>query len=129
MVDPNSATVSDGKQPGAPSRAPRETDSGAMRAGADAFRALLDRVRGISDATCDRHGYGEDGRDYVAMVYAIAESFKSNLAGASSKHREGYLRAMAYLLSIDADNYIGADDDWDPLAITERAFARTRTGN
>jgi hypothetical protein len=122
MADPNTFATPESKQSGAHPRKSPPPDARAVRDGADAFRALLDRVRQISDTTCERFGSGQDDRDYVAMVRAIAESFKTNLAGTSAKHREGYLRAMAYLLSIDADNYIAADDDWDPIRITERAF-------
>jgi hypothetical protein len=129
MADPNITTTPNGKPSGAhPTKAPVR-DARAERAGADGFRALLDRVREISDATCERFGHGEDGRNYVAMVGAIVESFKTNLSGTSTNHREGYLRAMAYLLCVDADNYIAADDDWDPLRVTEPAFALARARN
>jgi hypothetical protein len=129
MAYTHTAAKPESNQSGAHSGKPHGTDAHAIRAGADAFCALLDRVREISDATCERFGHGEDGRNYVAMVAAIVESFKANLTGANAKHREGYLRALAYLLCVDADHYIGVDDNWDPLKITERAFALARAGN
>lgn len=94
-------------------------------AGAAALKALLAAVH--ERAECDliasmaaNGGEFEDARDYKAIVGLIETSLHDNLA-AEGPHREGYLRALADVLTTHIDA-AGIDDEWDPIATTARAF-------
>ena len=102
--------------------------SDSLRAGADAFLALICRIReqGDRDVQISLDDPGcPDSRDYREMSQLVAASIAANLNAKSAKRREGYLRAMTDLLSIAADG-CAPGQNWDPLANTNVAFSAPR---
>jgi hypothetical protein len=63
-----------------------------------------------------------DPRDYVAICEIVDASLRANLDQANASHRQGFVRAMAHLITMcDGSCVLGAD--WDPWSATEAAFA------
>ena len=101
--------------------------AGDTHAGAQAFLALMENVRTISNATCTLGEDDSDARDYRSIAALIESSVLKNLdCSVNAKHREGFLRALTDLLTLNADG-CGVGDDWDPIAATARAFTNNST--
>jgi hypothetical protein len=94
--------------------------------GAEAFKAHIGMIGAMAEVDLLAAGddSSEDARNYRSMAVATLASIKANLLQhPSPEHREGYLRALVHLLSLNADG-CGISKDWDPIEETEAAFNR-----
>ena len=58
----------------------------------------------------------------LALLKEFDASLRANLDQANASHRQGFVRAMAHLITMcDGSCVLGAD--WDPWSATEAAFA------
>ena len=92
------------------------------RLGAQEFLALVDRIKKINDATCDRLGESLDGRDYKAISKEIESVFLAHMSEGNGPLRDGFLRAMTYFMSVTADGCTPIAG-WNPLHCTAMAFS------
>src|SRR5687767_11781711 len=87
-----------------------------LHRGAARFLSLLEDVRRQTRADFDALG-GEDAetdpRDYRAMAAIVERSLLSGLQHADPRYREGFLRAVAFYLSITVDG-CSPCEDWSP---------------
>jgi len=97
--------------------------STASMIGAAALKAHIALLGAMAEADLLAAGdVSEDSRDYRAMATATMNSIRANLLDhPSAEHREGYLRALVHLLSLNADG-CGIGSDWDPIGETQPAF-------
>jgi hypothetical protein len=88
---------------------------------ADTSRSFARRAA-VVDTRQDERENSSDPRDYIALVRRVDRTLQRSYCKADSKHREGFLRALADLLSIVADGAVPAIEDWDPIAATDGSY-------
>ncbi|MGN6831093.1 hypothetical protein [Paucibacter sp. M5-1] len=97
-----------------------------VRAGASAFIDMLEAIRARTEADLDAHVEAggsdvEDARNYPAIVSLIHATLQTHVTDAPPLHRQGFLRALADLLSIEVDGG-SRSEGWDPIKTTEPAY-------
>lgn len=93
----------------------------AVTAGAESFIQLRKEIQRISHESSHRLA-GED-YDYVAMVKALEPCIQANALHEDALHRQGFLRALADLISTEVSG-CGLPDQWDPVNTTAESFVR-----
>lgn len=95
--------------------------SKAVAAGAESFIQLRKEIQRISHESSHRLA-GED-YDYVAMVKALEPCIQANALHEDAMHRQGFLRALADLISTEVSGG-GLTDQWNPVKTTAESFVR-----
>lgn len=99
-----------------------------LHRGAAEVETLLRQIKEKGDADLGAYWAahperdGEDGRDYRGLADIVATAIEGNLRHPDAAHREGFLRALTVVLSIEADGCSPSFDEWHPIADTARSF-------
>lgn len=98
--------------------------SDALHAGAAALQSLVQRLAN----TChpdwiETPDPERDPMDYRAVVDTLQADLQANLAHPSAEHRQGYLRALGYLLTV-VGNGGAPSGAWDAIAATAADFEK-----
>lgn len=106
-----------------------DVQSLSLRRGANAFKALVDKIGTISCETCGSWADYEAGgapppdeRDYASMLALVETSLREHLDHSDAMRRQGFLRAMTDLLCMSADSSVPDFSEWDPIRNTARSF-------
>lgn len=105
----------------------RKATNAQLRAGAHAVKALITAIHEQSERDLEGGGKAAetgkvDPRDYRAMAKMVEDALRKNWAEATPDHVEGFLRALTDLLCREGDGFSLPDGDWDPIAVTAKAF-------
>lgn len=90
-----------------------------IQAGAEAVRLLMMDIGRVSDATCidGCDDTQRDSRDYAAMTRMVLASM-GQASARGEWHQEGFARALAHLLCLNADGCGVGPEDWQPIRDT-----------
>lgn len=108
-----------------------DVQSLSLRRGANAMMVLIDKIRTISNETCETWDDYEAGgppppdtRDYAAILAVVEAALRRHLDHPDNEQRQGFLRALVDLLCIGTDGTYPDFRDWDPIKNTAHAFSQ-----